>query len=186
MPITLTRSILVILLPGALTAAPFMFYVLYSNPEYLAWYKEHENEAYFFVFSFAVIIGSIYEGISSLVEVKLDNRLRTSFPNIEQEWYDYLCHQYSPEPVAFRYMSRRATTMYFEFSMAYAMPIIGIGSYINLARVDYFQNWYEGLPVVFLFVALAYYFFRQAMENHLVLSRVRYELYKRYNSSEKS
>lgn len=178
MPFTLTRSILVILLPGAITLSPYLFNLLYTLPQFMAWYDGHKTESYFFVFSAAVIIGSVYEGISSIVEVKLDNCLKKTHPDIDKEWYNYLCRNNSSEPVAYRYISRRATTMYFEFSMAYSMIFLGYGFSLNLDRIGFFNDCLQKPAFIMIFWVLFYYFFRQAMSTHSVLSKIRSELYK--------
>ena len=177
MPFTLTRSILVILLPGALTISPFLFYVLYSSEAFTAWFEAHTTESYFFVFAAAVIVGSFFEGISSVIEVKLDDLLKSKYPNLEKEWYSYLCTSHANEPVAYRYISRRATTMYFEFSMAYSMVFIGYGFSLNLDRIGFFTECFQKPLFILMFWVLAYYFFRQAQGTHNVLSRIRSELY---------
>jgi hypothetical protein len=177
-PFTLTRSILVILLPGAITLSPYLFNLLYTLPQFMAWYEGHKMESYFFVFSAAVVIGSVYEGISSIVEVQLDKIVKKRHPDLDKEWYSYLCKSYSAEPVAYRYISRRATTMYFEFSMAYSMIFVGYGFSLNLDRIDFFHDCFQKPAFVLIFWVLAYYFFRQAMGTHNVLSKIRSELYK--------
>ncbi len=178
MPFTLTRSILVILLPGAITLSPYLFNLLYTLPQFAAWYESHKTESYFFVFSAAVIIGSVYEGISSIAEVQLDKIIKKNNSNLDKEWYSYLCRNNSSEPVAYRYISRRATTMYFEFSMAYSMVFVGYGIALNLDHIDFFHGCFQKPAFVLIFFVLSYYFFRQAMGTHSVLSKIRSELYK--------
>ncbi len=68
--------------------------------------------------------------------------------------------------------------MYFEFSMAYSMIFLGYGFSLNLDRIGFFNDCLQKPAFIMIFWVLFYYFFRQAMSTHSVLSKIRSELYK--------
>lgn len=127
MPFTLTRSLLVILIPGAIAVLPWLALILIRSSLQWDCIKEFKTELGVFCFLCSVIVGGLFEGLNSCIEVRLDRFRSGEFPRLIDDWYDYLCLHRDKEPVAFRYISSRATTMYFEFSMAWASPIFGYG-----------------------------------------------------------
>jgi hypothetical protein len=184
MPFTLTRSLLVILIPGAIAILPWFTFILMRLDVELVSIKEFKAELGILLFLCAVIIGGIFEGLNSFVEVCLDNCRHGANRYLFFDWYEYLCAHRDKEPVAFRYISSRATTMYFEFSMAWASPACGYGI-TRVLKDSWLAIDYLWL-IIFISWLVGAYFFYQGTATHLVLCKVRRELSKGLRKKNKS
>lgn len=174
MPFTLTRSLLVILIPGAIATSPWIAFVLIKSSIDWNVLKDLKTELGALCFLTSVIVGGIFEGLNSWIEVGLDNYRTRTFPNLINDWYDYLCLQRDKEPVVFRYISSRATTMYFEFSMAWATPISSYGAACILGALGVVtEHHWLIITVAWLLCA---YFLHQGATTHWVLCKIRHEL----------
>ena len=182
MPVTITRSILVVFLPGIVATIPFVLLFIIKYPALSDLYKE-----YFYLFNIvlagnAVIVGSIIEGGVSHIENKWDDLLDDEY-SVKNNWYKYLSLSIDKEPVGFRYISRLATTMYFELGMMCSAPIFCLGAVINL----YINTGTEyAAHNVFLIIAsliTASFFYWQAKTTHKVLCVTRKEINTRLANS---
>jgi len=180
--VTITRSILVVFLPGIVAIMPFILMLLVQYPVLANLYKE-----YFYVFNVvlagsAVIVGSIIEGSVSHIEAKWDTRLNDSL-SVEENWYQYLSLSIENEPVGFRYISRMATTMYFELGMMCSAPIFCLGVVTNLyinAGTQYAT--YNAFLILASLITTGF-FYLQAKTTHKVLCKARKEINTRLANS---
>lgn len=172
MNITLTRSLIVILLPGAIALTPFIVAILLAHPEYLKTYTEYRVELWSIGAGLAIILGMFMEGVSSYLEVIWDESIGNTYA-VEDNWYRYLSATYENEPVAYRYISTKVTTMYFELAMFWVtlMSSIGWPLAICMAKINNADSWATLAMVVGLI--LAAYFYWQAKSSHGVLCTAR-------------
>jgi hypothetical protein len=171
-PLTLTRSVMVILVPGVVALAPWLLLTVRTWPRLMEAYAAYEAASNAMLFATVVVVGSVLEGFASWIEVRWDQEREKEF-EVRKHWIAYLS-RVGPEPVGHRYISRMVTTLYFELSMLFATPLFFFGSAV-LA-----QRWGAplALPVSVAAVALVaiIYFRLQARSTHKVLCEVRRDL----------
>ncbi len=182
MPLTLSRSLVVVLVPGIVACAPWLLLCAEHAPELNDLYKAYQVPGNALLFALVVVVGSVLEGLGSWSEVRWDKERDTKF-KVQENWYRYLAQTTEHEPVGFRYISRTVTTMYFELTMSIAGPgmILGIGAILVSLRVN-FWYWIAGLALGI--ACAAFWFFRgQARDSHEILCKVRWELANRIPSN---
>lgn len=126
MPTTLTRSLLVVLLPGVVTVSPWLL-ALALYTEATLGLDDYPALGHALLFACVAVVGSIFEDLGTHIEVHWDRRRETEY-SLKDNWYAYLAHKFEAEPVGFKYMARLATTLYFELSMAFAAPTFMAGA----------------------------------------------------------
>ena len=171
MPITLTRSLLTILIPGLIATAPWLIWLVQHTTATLGADK-NATLANAFIFALVAVAGSVCEGLGTYLEYRWDDQLETKH-QVQEHWIRYLKYDGAREPVAFRYLSRLVTTMYFELSMLFAVPSFVIGS--TLLAILRFPTHVIALAVVgaLLFVLSALYFYHQGKQTHEGICKVR-------------
>src|SRR3979490_266949 len=112
MPTTLTRSLLVVLIPGIVAIAPWLLALVQYTTATLG-FATNAPVGSALVFSAAAVAGSVLEGLASHIEVRWDRQLESQFA-VHENWYAYLSRTFDHEPVGYRYLSRMVTTLYFE------------------------------------------------------------------------
>lgn len=175
MPITLTRSLMVILVPGLIALAPWLMFVMYRWPGAAELYNRHSALANVGLFAAVVICGAAFEGLGSSLEARWDRKREAEF-QVRENWFSYLART-PPEPVGHRYISRMVTTLYFELSMAWATAIF-FGACGALAMLLGLPNWAPFVSFAFA-IAGVVYFRWQASCTHKVLCETRAELNRR-------
>lgn len=174
MPIDLTRSLLVILIPGLVAIAPWVLLLVQHTSATLG-FDKYVTLGSALVFALSAVAGSVFEGIASSIEVSWDLEREEEY-QVAENWFAYLAHVLPHEPVAFRYLSRMATTMYFELSMLFAVPLFLVGGGI-LASLRFPFLVCVFLVTASLFTVISIAYFRvQARRTHLVLCKTRREL----------
>lgn len=178
MPITLTRSLLVVLIPGGILITPFMVILYFANQNIAVLYKDYVLLFNAFFFTFSVIAGLILEGVVSFQEKRWDEDRNDEY-QVYENWYNFLAKETANEPVGFRYISRLVTTMYFELAMMVAVPVFGFGIMLNIERIvtNYICGW--AIFILLITFGLGWYFRFQAKSTHLVLCKTRMEILKR-------
>ena len=177
MPLNLTRSIMVVLLPGFVVALPIIIAVIqFSEVESILHRAPQISLA--IAFAVAVLIGSILETISSRIEVSLDRKMENEL-NVRSYWFDYLAYDKGTEPVGFRYVSRLATTMYFELSMACATILSGVLTMLYIFATTKLQSCYIYLMLTGLILILSYTLYKNGCDTHLTLCVARKEIMSR-------
>lgn len=178
MPITLTRSLLVILVPGGVAVSPWFIWVALSSSEVLSIYDKYPIVLNTLAVAAFVIIGSIFEGVGTHFEVYWDNKVDLAL-DLRENWYAYLAKVCATEPVGFRYISRMATTMYFELSMMLASVLFWAGVVTGIVSWNPTNaGCYSVLCVGFAVGSVAYFYW-QARCSHRVLCEARAEIVKR-------
>ena len=133
------------------------------------------------VFSAAVVAGTFFEAQGTRLEVGWDKQSDAAH-QVHANWYSYLAKTFEKEPVGYRYLSRLATTLYFELAMIWAAPAFFIGGAI-LASLR-FPDGLAVFAIVGLVAAVGagMYFHRQAKCTHDVICTTRKELVARFPS----
>lgn len=117
MPTTLTRSLLTVLIPGLVAVAPWLVWLVqYTSATFGA--NENAVLANALIFALVVVAGSTCEGLGTYLEHRWDRQLEATH-QVQEHWIRYLSYSGEREPVAFRYLSRLVTTLYFELSMLF-------------------------------------------------------------------
>jgi predicted transporter len=175
MPTDLTRSLLVVLIPGAIGSAPWLFWLLLITQGYPERYSTIANVVGFGV---AVILGLFFETLGTWIELGWDKEKDEKF-QIKENWYIYLSRCSSPEPVGHRYLSRLVTGLYFELTMMVAVVPFSIGA-TALLFMRFPEQREVFLPLVALgAAALVIYFWYNARVTHELLCKTRLELNQR-------
>lgn len=175
MPIDLTRSLLVVLIPGAVAVAPWLLWLVLYTPATLGYATQYTTVANAVSFAAAVIAGLLCETLGTWLEVRWDKEREVKF-DIEENWFAYLAQSNSPAPVGHRYLSRLATMFYFELSMLTATASFAFGSF-TLLRTQFPADIYAAALLVFIpAVVVLMYFGVNARKTHEVLCKTRREL----------
>src|SRR5688572_4361682 len=148
-PLTLTRSLLTILIPGAVAVAPWALYLLLSYPSVWDLYEKHALPSQVLLFAVCVVVGSLFEGASTYLETRLDCSVgKRDSPDgtddtwVDKDWINYLAASFGGgEPVAYRYLSRKVTSFYFELGMAISYSICSVGILHLLLKHDVSFGW---------------------------------------------
>jgi hypothetical protein len=169
---TLTRSLLVIILPGLFAAAPWLFILMSRVQASSVFYDKYPILGNACLFAFVVILGCVFEGANSSVETTWDKERETTY-DVETNWYNYLALVCTAEPVGFKYIVRKVTGMYFELAMVWASYLFGVGV-IGLLSANSMLLW--AVIIAVFSAAVPYYFWKQAKDSHKVLCVCRKEL----------
>jgi hypothetical protein len=171
MPYTLTRSLLTILVPGLVATAPWLVWLVQHTDATLGADK-NATLANAFIFALVVVAGSICEGLGTYMEYRWDDQLEAKH-QVQEHWIRYLRYDGAREPVAFRYLSRLVTTMYFELSMLFAVPSFICGS--TLLAVLRFPAHAVALTLagVVLSALAMLYFHYQGKQTHEGICKIR-------------
>ncbi|MEO8379092.1 MAG: hypothetical protein ABI779_05470 [Acidobacteriota bacterium] len=177
MPTDLSRSALTILIPGAVAVAPWLLALVQYTRATLG-FDSYTSLGNLVLFGAAAVVGTILQEFGSFVEVRWD-REREDALAVHENWYSYLSRILEHEPVGYRYLSRLATTLYFELSMMFATPTFLAGAtLLAMLRFPGSRMWIVIAGIVTLGVSVL--FFRwQARETHKTLCETRRELNKR-------
>ena len=178
MPMTLSRSVLTILIPGLIAICPWLL-VIAPNPPAMGVFDKYGTLANALVFCTATVAGSIFERWGAWLESLWDKQHEAEH-NVKENWIKYLCHQVDKEPVAFRYLSRLKTSLYLELGMLFAAPLFFVGSgEIFRTAWCYSPSMASGAAV-----GAAIYFYTQARDTHLLLCTTRAEVNARLKTRE--
>lgn len=182
MPLDLTRSFLTIILPGVVAIAPWMLLIVAENPSAGELYKDWQVPFHVLAFSVAVMVGAVIEGFGSWFECRWDLQVSAEAEPepakdwVSRDWHAYLAREHADkEPVVYRYLSRKVTTLYFEIGMMCAVPVSLIGVGVLVLTQGKF-HWCVPLLAVVSAVGLFLLFHRFAKDTHRVLcvTRSRY------------
>ena len=182
MPLNLTRSLLVVLIPGGIALFPWVIWLIGSDGRIAKFYGDYPQLSWGVLFAAVVVVGSLFEGFSSYLEDRWD-RQREKEWDVSKNWYDYLGRVCPSQPVGHSYLARLATTMYFELAMMWAafffvmglVPILDLwrASDVPLDRVYVLAGFVGGTATAF--------FRKAAHDSHLALCRTRKEINRRLN-----
>jgi hypothetical protein len=171
-PLTITRAVLVILIPGLLTLAPWVLWSVLHYENMSVLYKNYSTLFNVTIIISAIIIGSVIEGLTSRLEVRWDEEREEKY-NVDENWYDYLAQQCMAEPVGFKYISSMFNMLYFELSMMVASPIALVGFAFLVYK--YITASYAIMCGLLAIVSVIF-FFKQAKDSHRVLCKARKEI----------
>jgi hypothetical protein len=186
LPLDLSRSLLVIIIPGAVATTPWILLLSLKYESLIKFYDDHEVTGNVVLFVLAVLVGSIIENLGTIFEVRWDME-RESTLNVTENWYKYLSRVNEHEPVGYNYLSSMATTLYFELSMMFALPSLFIGLAL-VFEIDA-HLWPVGTALLAFGIGAllcAFYFYRWAKDSHQVLCKTRLEINKRLDAAPSS
>ena len=175
MNFTITRSLLVTMVPGIILVSPWILLLLITYPDISVFYKTYPILTQVVLVSLVVVLATLSEGAATSLEVHW-NEIREDEFNVKSEWYDYLSTTLEVEPVGYRYISTRVDFMYFELNLMVASVSFFLGCSYLLCRTlgtDYFF-------IQILLICMAIFSWRylrsEAKKTHKVLCRVRKEV----------
>ena len=181
MPTTLTRSLLVNLIPATVASSPWLLFLfLYFGDKQEA-YNNYTIIINIICFCFVATLGTIFECISTRTEIKWDKEREGKYDVIDN-WFYYLSVLLPKnEPVGFRYISGRVTVMYFELAMRWASIIFCVGL---IVVIDFNNIVFEykfilvncdilSAALLLIAVGLCYVFHNSAKAMHEVLCEAR-------------
>ena len=178
MPMTLTRSILSIFVPGGIALAPWLLYIAVRFPSAAAFYDNYSTPANFVIIAAIIVTGTIFETWGATLEKRWDTKREEKYEVLDN-WYAYLARSIDPEPVGYRYISRTVTTMYFELTMIFASFSLIIGGAAVVSSQWPKLAAYITLTSIVLGAASARYFRFQAYRSHRLLCKTRREINQR-------
>ncbi len=182
MPLNLSRSLLTIILPGIVATAPWLLLLITEAPDLQHWYTLHVFPVHVAAFAIAVTAGALFEGIGCYFELHWDRaKANEDVPTVSgdwvsRDWYAYLTRSFgSAEPVAYRYLSRKVTALYFEMGMMQAIPIglVGLGALTQKLFPEKSATLLFSVGVAFV---VFFVFLKFARDTHTVLCETRYFL----------
>jgi hypothetical protein len=171
-PTTVTRSVLTVLVPGLIAVAPWLL-TLVQHTQATFGFDKYPTLAHLMLFASVVVVGSIFEGVGSLLEVYWDKKLCSEM-DVEGDWYSYLATKDSL--VGHRYISRLVTTLYFELSMMLSVPTFIAGASVLAVLRFSSLTWWSLILFGAGAITVACYFYWQANTTHRVLCTTRREL----------
>ena len=177
LPASITRSTVTVLVPGVVALAPWLL-ALVQHTDATLGFNDYPTLAHAVFISAVIVAGTICEGFGTFLESTWD-RKREEELEVREHWYAYLSKGFDKEPVAYRYLSRLVTTMYFELAMFFAVPsfVIGAGCLAFLRFPTYF--WLELAVVLTLAGGAMAFFSWQAHITHEVICTTRREVMRR-------
>lgn len=184
MPFTLTRSVLVVLVPGLIAVVPWSLLLAFQMDDLAGLYKTYSVLVNGALVASAVVVGALIESSVSYVEVRWDREREREY-QVRKNWFDYLSLHSVGEPIGFRYLGRMVTAMYFELAMMVASPIFVAGA--SLLVFLYVNGpWRFGAAgSIIIAPATALFFYLQAKTTHLVLCDARREINNRLRNGTK-
>lgn len=177
MPLTLTRSLLVVLVPGLVALAPWLLWLVREFGEVAKLYREFPQAVAAAAFAAVVVVGSTIENINSYIEDLWDQEREPAWA-VTANWYAYLARTFDHEPVGYTYLSRMFTTLYFELGMAWATAIAALGVMTLISTSLVPSLGWLGV-VAGVGIAVPWMAVKAAKDSHLVLCRGRVELNRR-------
>ncbi len=182
MPLNLTRSILVIIIPGGVAVGPWLVLVFQTWPEVGDLYEAYPILWNCVFFGIVVIVGTIFENFGSSREVRWDKNQESTY-DVQENWYRYLSREVDPEPVGYRYISRMVTSLYFELTMTFATISFFLGSAMIAFFSDPKFHVFYGIALIIVGLLLSIYFEIQATQSHGLLCKTRKEINQRLDSA---
>lgn len=175
LPLTPTRFLLGVVIPGIVLAAPWLILVAELWPDTRAFYEDYPILGNAVLFAIVTIVGTVIEGLGPYREYAWDRRLETEFA-VEQNWYAYLAQDSSPEPVGHRYVGRLVTSMYFELGMMISTPILLLGLVVLGVNTEFPMSPMAAIGLLGTAMIAFWFFRKEARDSHRALCRARKEL----------
>lgn len=169
----LTRSLLVVFVPGIVGVAPWVLVLLHAVSEVSLLYRDYPVFFQAVVFAFVIVVGTAFEDSGSRIEVAWDKRREAEY-SVEANWWTYLARAAEHEPIGFRYVARHAATLAFELSMGFATAAFAIGLSGLLIQAQAPTVWVPFILAVA--TGVVWLFGRTAYDTHELLCETRQEL----------
>ena len=171
-------------MPGVITIAPWALVLISKSQELANFYQEFSLPIQVAMFALVVVTGALIEGFGTYVERRWDINCNLELKEettLEKDWYDYLSRVFgSAEPVGYRYISRKVTTLYFELGMMFSTPFGLIGMTVVL-----YEHQTSCVPIAILVLGALispFIFCKLAHDSYMVLCKTRARINFRLNS----
>lgn len=184
LPLTLTRSLLGVLIPGIVGSAAWLMILAEALPNIHIFYERYPVLGNLTLFAVVVVLGLVIEGLNSYVEARWDQERERTL-GVREFWYAYLAQDAAPAPVGHRHISRLVSSLYFELGMMIATPLLMLGLFAVATRTDIALGWKGSAVLGSLALASFFWFRRLARDTHRALCRTRMELVERRGSPNK-
>jgi hypothetical protein len=178
MPLTLTRTIVGILIPGIIALSPWAIWAMVSFPKLADNYDKLTTLVSAVLTGAVIIVGATIEGVATRVEAYWDKQRAAGREyQVFDDWYWYLAQTFHNEPVGYKYLSRAVTTLYFELGMAFSSPIALLGfSAMILTHQPTLWSVRLAFTLPVLATLLALFYRAQAYDTHELLCETRKQL----------
>lgn len=177
------RVVVVILLPGMLTALPWMAWFLWPDLLLVATWKNAGLVVGSVVMAVSLTAGMVLEDIGSQIEVHhvdhyVCRKKAITYADFDRQWMSYLFSSCSERFVAQRYLRAMVTRLKFELSMIPACLSAALATALAWAKGIGF-GWQGSLGLVIVAIVIATYLLDQARRGAWQLHEIRLELCKR-------
>lgn len=179
MPLTLSRSFLVNVLPGFVAIAPWIILVAVHFPQFATLYEKFSTVVNGALVGAAILVGAVLETAMGYLENRWDEKVPTE-AGLEEDWYEYLSIEVEKDrPIGFEYISRQVTSLYFELTMIPASFLFFVG--VGLLPRVMFHAPSAIYPILGTLAAIAsaWMFKKTARHSFDILFRTRKELVSR-------
>lgn len=183
MPHILTRSLLTILIPGIFAVTPWL--IMLSHLSLDINLPDHPIIQASVGLAFVAIIGSVFEGLGTKIEVSWDKEREDTY-KVSDNWRAYLASSSDKPPIGYRYLSKLITGLYFELAMLFAAPCFLLGAGTFMIWPLQLQPCPVALIILILCALSVWYFRFQARDSHKLLCETRALLNRRINLPDES
>ncbi len=175
MPLTLSRSFLVNVLPGFVAIAPWVILAAVRFPQFAELYGKFSTVVNGALVGAAILVGAILETAMGYIENNWDNKAPKDL-TLEEDWYEYLALEVDDKPIGFEYISRKVTSLYFELTMMPASFLFFLGlGFLPKVMFGVASPLYP-IGATFLGLAAGWMFKKSAKHSFTVLWKTRKEL----------
>jgi hypothetical protein len=164
--------------PGLVAVTPWLLLLAALVPEVRSFYETYSVLGNALLFSAVTVVGSIIEGLGTYWEDRWDKEREKDF-DVQENWYAYLAHDSTPEPVGHRYVGRLVTSMYFELGMMMSTPLL-LGGILAVGLVsDVPISLLAAVLVLIAAGGAVWFFHKEARDSQLALCKARKQLVER-------
>jgi hypothetical protein len=149
------RPIVITLIPGAFSIAPYICIVCIKYPHIIVHIKENlAGSAITYVF-IAIAAGMVLENLGSRIEVWFGWLVARKDKQYNDEWDQYLRTNFAAPPIGLDYISSIVMRMKFELSFSISLIIFVIGiSILNKFQSSYWSTEFIVITVTISVIAL--------------------------------
>jgi hypothetical protein len=164
------RPLATIVIPGALTVAPYFIWFRVNHPSLNDIAKANVAETTLILVGLALFFGMVLDGLGSHIEDGWDQK-RDS--NHGHNWYRYLRFAFTVEPVGHRYLKTLVLKLKFELG-SYLALLLALPATVALTRSATAPR--EAIAITAVFAFLMLWLRHEAHCSHVALGRLRLNL----------
>jgi hypothetical protein len=169
------RPIVITLIPGAFSLAPYICFLCLKYPYVADVIKENlAGSTIVYVFA-SIAAGMVFENIGSRIETWFGLIVAKNDENYNDDWMAYLRTNFEKPPIGLAYISSIVMRMKFELSFSISLTIVVIGiSILNTLRSNYWTT--EFLVTTGAIFAIGIYLMIEAYSSVKLLGDLRRNL----------